>query len=144
MIPLRKFWFPCVVRSNIILSMGHIEILFKEYDTLRAEQMVRTSAAYQFISLGVTFTAAMLALGTANHVDIRFLAVAGVAVVVLCMFATFTFRDMYFVTARLQQIERRINQIAREELGAKEDLLEWESKWASRATGLLIRRMPKS
>src|ERR1035437_6201087 len=101
MIPLRKFWFPCVVRSNIILSMGHIEILFKEYDTLRAEQMVRTSAAYQFISLGVTFTAAMLALGTANHVDIRFLAVAGVAVVVLCMFATFTFRDIDRKSTRL-------------------------------------------
>jgi hypothetical protein len=106
-----------------------LQVLSLEYETARAELLMRSSARYQF--LGFTTAAAALlgsgighpALGLGTWI-LGSLA-AGVFILGLASF-WWLGRDITYISARVADIEHRINEIVPMEPGAPK-LLSWES-----------------
>lgn len=112
-----------------------IMILFKEYDTLRAEVISRSSGGYQVIAIFGGLFAALLAWG-ATHPPIAVFWAAVLTLAVGVIFAAFTvFRDIYVIARRLAEIEKTINHLA-----GDQQLLIWESNRGSAASGLVRRQ----
>ena len=97
-----------------------VNVLLKEYDTLRAEIIARTNNCYQLCAAAAAALAWLT--GRANEWTLwalyafLFLISAGVA------FALY--RDINALCSRVSTIERGINHLS----GDKE-LLEWETRW---------------
>lgn len=98
-----------------------IEILLKEYDTLRAEIIARATGGYAFWG----FAAAAVAWAFSKE------APTGWKIVVSCVGLILAFAVMTAVNwsniaraaTRVGEIERRVNELADEEL------LQWEHRW---------------
>lgn len=130
--------------AQILSAKEQIEILLKEYDTLRAEIIARTTGGYQVISIGaVLFTALLTVVATRTHPagevgtkllrSTLFWVALGALVVFAGVSMSFTYRDINLIAGRIQQIEQKVNRLA----GV--DLLEWESKWGGSKTGWFLR-----
>jgi hypothetical protein len=116
--------------------MEAIAILFKEYDTLRAEILNRTNNGYQLIGIGAALGAGLLTWFGAHGVD-RMFWISGASFVLV--FAAFTWamhRDISFAAGRLRQLESEINRLA----GA--ELLQWETRWGGATSGWIKRKRP--
>lgn len=123
-----------------------IDILLKEYDTLRAETVVRVAGVHQSVSIGIaafTWLASMLtwflstqlatppskAFSSWTPVFVSIILCFVMLAAVLIWFAYAGARDQRMISLRLGQLERQINALA----GA--NLLCWESNWGMLATG---------
>jgi hypothetical protein len=114
--------------------MDHIEILFKEYDTLRAEIISRQSGGFQLVIIGGAVFAWFGGHATGQKLWIGVAAL----VIVSCFLVFRAVQDINLIAKRIGKIEEEINHIA----GA--NLLKWESHLGSERTGWIIRRKSKS
>jgi len=112
-----------------------IMILFKEYDTLRAEAISRSGGGYQVIAIFAGLIAAILAWGATHPPVATFWAAVGTLILAAIFSAFLVLRDIYAIARRVAEIERAINHLA-----GDQELLIWESKRGSAASGLLLRR----
>lgn len=120
-------------RAPAAASTNHerVEVLSLEYNTLRAEILVRTTARFQFLGL-VTTASAILATGSRGAwVLARVLAclAGGVFVVGVLLFWGLG-RNITYLSARVAVIESRINELVSP--GSVCTLLSWESGHQSR------------
>lgn len=118
--------------SPMLSAKDWIPILFKEYDTLRAEILARVNNSYQLHAVASGLIGLTLSNLLAKGADGK-----------LILAAVTTFAAPWFLlwlsihrmirrcARRLQEIEGRINELA----GA--DLLRWESHWGLRGRGYL-------
>jgi hypothetical protein len=126
-----------------------IQVLSLEYQTLRDDVLVRSSGRFQFLGL-MTTAAALLASGILGHsvfgsqtwiAAVLALAVFGFGLVCFLILG----RQMLVLSARLSELEKRINALVLPETGAPA-LLSWESDHQQRSSlqklslGLLMRR----
>lgn len=112
-----------------------IMILFKEYDTLRAEVISRASGGYQVIAIFAGLIAAVLAWGATHPPVPRFWGAVGTLIAAAIFIAVIVLRDIYVIARRVAEIEKMINHLA-----GDHELLIWESKRGSATSGLLFRR----
>src|SRR5689334_15076040 len=102
-----------------------IDILFKEYDTLRAQVVSLISTGAQIATVAV---AAISWLSTRPH-DRGFWSLTLIISGATCLFVLMLWREMYFCSRRVAEIEREINGLA----GAT--LLKWESQYSPGSFG---------
>jgi hypothetical protein len=109
-----------------------IQILLEEYNTLRAELISNGNKGFQILALG----GALFVLILSRPIDTRFwIAITAGLIVVSC--TTFAvMRDIRKMAKRVAELEHDINQRAGEEL------LVWERRWGSAATGFVVHRAP--
>jgi hypothetical protein len=111
-----------------------IEILFKEYDTLRAEIINRASGGNQVVAILAGLFGASLAWRATHPPDrIFWTAIAVLFCTGVFLMAT-AYRDINLVARRLAVIERTINKLS------GDDLLAWESRFGSMAGGWVARK----
>jgi hypothetical protein len=111
-----------------------LQVLTLEYETLRAEILMRTSARYQFLGF-ITAAAAILATGIGNpSFGLREWVLASLAGVVF-IFGLISFWQLgthvAHLSARVARIEKRINALVPADPGTPE-LLTWESDHQNR------------
>ncbi|HLI62850.1 MAG TPA: hypothetical protein VKV05_05590 [Terriglobales bacterium] len=121
--------------------MNHVEILFKEYDTLRAEIISRTNNAVQ---LGTAFAALGFGIVTWSVSRSTITTLRGVATlagVILALVVFYVILNQWLVqldidnaAARLRELESQINRLC----GA--ELLRWETHWGGAVTGPLRKK----
>lgn len=106
-----------------------LQVLTLEYETLRAEILARLSARYQFIGF-ITGAAALIGVAIGYSSGLKVWLLTAIAIIVL----TTGFYGYYrmvvqgrIISARVAQIEDRINKLVPVEPGAP-DLLSWESE----------------
>lgn len=117
--------------------MDNIEILFKEYDTLRAEIIARTTSGYQILGTGAVLSGPLIALIGSRGFG-RMFWVSLSLFVVFFYIVSFTFRrDITRMAARLTALESDINRLAGTEL------LKWETHYGVLKTGWIIKKKPK-
>jgi energy-converting hydrogenase Eha subunit C len=109
--------------------MDQISILFKEYDTLRAEILTRTNNGYQLM----TVMAGALAWLLSRPVNRMFFVSLTVVGLLLVLFVAALWRDIHMISARLQELEHDINELAGKEL------LRWETRWSGGPLGWIWR-----
>lgn len=114
--------------------MTAVEVLFKEYDTLRAEIIARTSAGFQVLAVSVVLFTAMVGWLGSHTFDVVFWTLLATFVIVNAAIALVTRREINIIAERIQEIEKEINRL----MGAT--LLRWETERGSRATGWWITR----
>lgn len=116
----------------------HMEILFKEYDTLRAEVISRSNNAYQLVSVGVATGGALLAWFGSHGVNRAFWLLLGMAAIAFGALVIALAHDVKVVAMHLRDLESEINKLA----GAT--LLQWETKRGAGATvfGKIFRMSP--
>jgi hypothetical protein len=139
--------------GTALAAKDQIEILLKEYDTLCAEILVRTTGGYQLIVVGaILFTALLTVMATRSapsssdigrswlslHTRTAFWVCLCVLIAFGCVFSWAFRRDINIIAERLQRIEHQVNGLA------GTDLLEWETKWGAKSTGWFPRHAPKS
>jgi hypothetical protein len=92
--------------------VGHIEILLKEYDTLRAEIIARQSGAYQ-----ATVIAGAVFAWVLSHTSGRKLWLTIATLSVLFILAAYrVIKDECLISWRVADLETQINQLAGVEL----------------------------
>lgn len=111
-----------------------IEILFKEYDTLRTEIVGRSADKNQLMAVGGVVFAGILAWGPTHPPNWIFWAAIALASGVVINMTRISYRDIYFVSDRIAEIEEAIDKLC----GA--ELLIWESKIAMGAKKRAKRR----
>ena len=99
--------------------MEPIQILFKEYDSLRSEIVARTNNGYQLIAVG----AGALAWLASRPVNGMLFVSIGIILVALLAFVGAWWRDTYMCSCRVKELEHEINALAGREL------LKWETHW---------------
>jgi hypothetical protein len=104
-----------------------VQILFKEYDALRAQILARTSNSYQLWAIG----AAIITWLLSRPVNSMFWILLTPFVVIFSLFSWTARRDINKAAERLRELEREINDLA------SADLLQWELRWGSAVTGYL-------
>jgi transposase len=100
-----------------------IEILLKEYDTLRAEIVGRTTGGYQLIGVQAIIFTAALGWRSQHGVGEIFWFFMGVLVVLGLLFGGSTYRDISMLARRVREIEEEINNTV------GENLLRWETEF---------------
>ncbi|MGP8248176.1 MAG: hypothetical protein ACLQVN_27155 [Bryobacteraceae bacterium] len=124
--------------------MDHVEVLFKEYDTLRDEIISRTNNAHQLATVfAVLWVGVFSWLVSRIGITPRGIAVlVGVTVAfgaVLAGVNRWVIQlDINNAAARIRELEAEINQLC----GA--ELLKWETHWGGAVTGPLRKRHPHS
>ena len=123
--------------------MDHVEVLFKEYDTLRTEIISRTNNAVQ---LGTAFAAlgfGILTWSVSRSTIATFQGVVTLAGVMLALVVVYVILNQWLVqldinnaAARLRELELQINQLC----GA--ELLRWETHWGGAVTGPRRKKQP--
>lgn len=113
-------------------NLQRINILLKEYDTLRSELQQRTAAGFALVGIVVAAAGWSLSQTLARHYY--------TSAVVVFLIVCFLFFGPRFINVqirrcaeRVQRIEKRINFLAQDQL------LEWESRWGMGATGHHLR-----
>jgi len=104
--------------------MEKMQILFKEYDTLRQEIVGRLNGGRQLVAIGVAGMAGVITfLGPAHRRDAIFWGLlCGLGTVLGVLFWS-THHSIARVGTRLREIEAEINALA------GEDLLKWETRF---------------
>jgi hypothetical protein len=98
-----------------------IDILTKEYNSLRTEVMQRTTSIYQLLGVGVTVSVAISVLGAAYSPKTAAVAFTFFAIIIAVLFRNVEFHINELAT-RLRELEQAINELA------GTTLLEWETK----------------
>jgi predicted outer membrane lipoprotein len=98
-----------------------IQILFKEYDTLRTEIISRTEIGYKLWGFGGAAAAWLITQYNEQYFLATLILLASVFGILTMMW----YRDVNNMARRVRAIESAIN-----ELAGVEDLLQWETKWA--------------
>ena len=138
--------------ASALAAKDQIEILLREYDTLRAEIIARTTAGSQLVAVAaILFTALLTVMATrsapsgtserswlSSHAGGAFWSCLSVLVAFVCVFTWLAHREINIIAERLQRIEQQVNGLA------GTDLLEWETKWGAKSTGWFPRHAPKS
>lgn len=109
-------------------NLQKINILLREYDTLRTEILQRTAAGFAVPAVVVAIAGWLLSPFFEHHPYIAG-ALALVVVAGLALGARFMNVQIRWCAARVTRIENRINFLA------QDHLLEWESRWGIGATG---------
>src|ERR1051325_8755986 len=119
-----------------LTNVEKIQILFKEYDTLRAEIISRTTNAVSLVAAGITLLIGIVAWFTTKGAGNQNLWVMSVliAVEMIGFFLGFRFINVWIFRCgiRIREIERRINLLAGEET---DPLLVWETRLGGTSTG---------
>ena len=110
-----------------------IEILFKEYDTLRAEIIGRTAGGYQLIAILAIIFAAILGWRSPHGPDQMFWVAIGVLVGSAIVFGWWAHRDINMIARRISDIELQINEFS------GQTLLIWETQLGGMAGGWALR-----
>jgi len=125
--------------------MDHVAVLFKEYDTLRAEILSRTNNGNQMITVVIGVFVAVcswLVSHPANSSIRGIVELSGtnliLVVVVIGVSQWSIRRDINHAAERLRELESEINRLS----GA--ELLKWETHWGGAVTGWLRRKPPLS
>lgn len=122
-------------RNNNIEAKFKIDILLKEYDTLRAEILQRINARFGIIGFLGTLFAFVLSKWEWQpkncSFDVRWPIVALGLTVLLGTWWWFGIR-MQRLAARVSSIEKRVNQLAGEELLTWETYYGWGRLWKTR------------
>jgi hypothetical protein len=113
----------------------YIAILFKEYDTLRAELISRTVGGFQLISIIAVLSTALLAWGGSHPGSKVLWGGIGVLCVAAGLFFYIAYRDTNLLARRIREIESEINGLA-----GDRELLKWETHFGASVTGWIIRR----
>lgn len=98
-----------------------IEILFKEYDTLRAEIIALIGNMYNVIGFGTAISAALLAWAVSKGFDYRFWFLVVVFASLVWLLWMMLHVAVSRATERIREIEGEVNRRAGEEL------LRWET-----------------
>ena len=116
--------------------MSHVEVLFKEYDTLRAEIISRTNNAVQ---LGTAFAALGFGILTWSVSRSNITTLQGIITlggVILALSVVYVILNQWLIqldinnaAARLRELESEINALCGLEL------LKWETHWGGAVTG---------
>jgi O-antigen ligase len=114
--------------------MDHIAILFKEYETLRAEIIARLNHSYQILGIGTVALTWILS----RPVDRMLFIALGALIFAVAAITWKIRRDLGRLSARLREVEVHINTLAGERL------LGWETTWSSKVTGWFWRKRSKS
>jgi len=120
--------------------MEPIEILFKEYDTLRAEILAAINNMYQVIGFGVALATALLSWSASKGLHVGFWIMLVVLPLIIWLFWLALHVQISRATERIREIESHVNAIAGEEL------LRWETRESPSKLWLvtLIARLWKS
>ena len=105
-----------------------IQILFREYDTLRTEIISRTEIGYKLWGFGGAAGAWLIT----RYDEPTFLTTLVLLSSVFGILTMMWFRDVNNMASRVRAIEAEINNLA----GGKE-LLQWETRWAGAVKGHL-------
>ena len=106
-----------------------LQVLTLEYETLRAEILARLSARYQFIGF-ITAATALIGVAIGYSSGFKVWLLTAMAIIVLATGFYGYYRMVVqgrIVSARVAQIEARINKLVPVEPGAP-NLLSWESE----------------
>jgi hypothetical protein len=112
-------------------NIQRINILLKEYDTLRSELLQRTAEGFALVGVPAG-SAGWLAWLLSQTIERHYYISAAATVMIICFVivgSKFVFAQIRRCAERLQRIEKRINFLA------QDHLLEWESRWGMGATG---------
>jgi len=103
-----------------------IEILFKEYDSLRHEIVARTNQGYQLAAVGVVGVAAIVSwIVSAAPSPATYIAIISIAALSIYLTSYALNKNVQSLAHRLRQLERLINKQAQQH-----DLLRWELDYA--------------
>jgi hypothetical protein len=121
--------------QEAIGTMDHMEILFKEYDTLRAEILGRQTGGFQLVVIaGAAFawlaTRATDSWGQLGSIGKVLWIIGGVALLSIYIWlANWAIVETKLISRRLMEIEQRINNLAGDKL------LVWETERSVTARG---------
>jgi F0F1-type ATP synthase assembly protein I len=116
----------------------NIEILFKEYDTLRNEIVTRTNNGYQLVAISGALAAGLIGWFSQHYFDRTFWLLLSVFAFVILVAAVLLIVDLRRLSLRLQELESEINKLA------GTDLLKWERLHGGGWLGdLIFRRKSK-
>jgi hypothetical protein len=117
--------------------MDPVEILFKEYDTLRSEAIARRSEGFQFAAIG---GAGLAWFAAQPHHSKKLWTLLAILAFGYCLTIYCAIRDLKFLSLRIAEIEQEVNR-----LSDAPGLLKWETHWGwpSFRWGGLIRRRPR-
>ncbi len=112
--------------QNILTVKEQIDVLLKEYDTLRSEIINRMNSGVQIgvVAVGVV---TFLASRQSNQASIWVVVVPTTGIVI---FSLVLWRDLYSASRRVAELEREINHLA------GRALLKWESQWSTGSKGV--------
>jgi hypothetical protein len=112
-----------------------IQIIFKEYDTLRAEIIARTTGGFQLISIIALLSSALLAWAGSHSASKVLWVGVGVLCAASALFFYVAHRDVNMLASRVKEIEAEINHLA-----GDIELLKWETHSGAAVTGWIRRR----
>jgi hypothetical protein len=119
--------------------MDKIDILFKEYDTLRGEIITRGNSRDQLLEFSALILAGLLAWIVSQPIHWVLIVVVSVILVsIILTLYRWSVREIDTIAKRLRKLEKLINEIAVAEL------LEWETRWGSGVTGYIFRGDPRT
>ncbi len=121
--------------SNQITAKDRIDILLKEYDTLRAEILNRTNNLFTLMAIGGGVLTLLLSFKNELRLWLPLLLIFGL---IFGFIAWVNDRNIRRIARRLMQIEYQVNQIA----GGDTPLLEWETHWGAAARGIFRKDPP--
>jgi predicted lysophospholipase L1 biosynthesis ABC-type transport system permease subunit len=122
--------------TQTISDKEKIAILLKEYDTLRAEIIARTTGSFQMIAVTALLTAALMTSWSSRSPDALFwICLLGVVLTAFA-FVAVAHRNINRLARRIMKIEDYVNRLAGSEI------LAWESKWGGAARGWVFGREP--
>jgi hypothetical protein len=114
--------------------MEKIEILFKEYDTLRTEIIGRGNLVYQLIG----GSGAILIWLISKPINATWFVSVAISLAAIGPFVRLLHRDFTNLAERIRELESEINGISGEQL------LKYETTYGAAATGRFWRKPPKS
>lgn len=121
-----------------VTNKERVEVLFKEYDTLRTEIIGRTVGGFQLIGIIALLASALIAWVGAHPLTRVFWVCLAILVFAAAFVYYIAYRETNAAAKRIRSIEAQINEL----LGG-EKLLQWESRFAGAVTGWIIKRPPK-
>src|SRR5438128_1802475 len=120
-----------------LTNKERVEVLFKEYDTLRAEIIGRTVGGFQLIAIIALLVSGLIAWVGAHPITWVFWIWLFTLVAASVFFYYIAYRETNAAARRIGSIETQIN-----ELLGDEKLLQWESRFGGAVTGWIIKRSP--
>ena len=123
--------------KTCLSASEQIGVLFKEYDTLRAEMVGRISGAHQSASVVAIVVGAMLSWlsVSSHHVSAGFWIAASCFAFASVTYIYSLYRDIGILCRRVRALETRINELA------GTILLTWENDWGG-TNGWFWRKWP--
>ncbi len=123
--------------SPTFSAKERIEVLFKEYDTLRAEIIARTAGGYQLITVSAILVTILVTWRSGHGGGMTFYMLLGFFVLVGFLFLYVTHRDINILAGRIVEIEGEINGL----MSMATNALKWETEFGAGATGWFRRKL---